>query len=191
VFERFTSQARAAVVHAQEEARRLRHSRIGTEHVLVGLLIDPVGAGGRALRALGLDLADARADLADLFPVDHRSFAPEDAEALRTLGIDLDEVRRSVEDGFGPGALERRWSAGRHIPFDAEAKKVLELSLREALRLGDKHIGTEHIALALLREGGRSGAARLLDARGIALDRLRSEVEAEIRRGGDRPERTA
>jgi ATP-dependent Clp protease ATP-binding subunit ClpA len=191
MFERFTSQARAAVVHAQGEARGLRHPRIGTQHVLVGLLVEPVGAGGRALRALGLELRDARADLADLFPVDRPGIAAEDAEALRTLGIDLDEVRRAVEEGFGEGALERRWTGGGHLAFDPAAKKVLELSLREALRLGAKHIGTEHILLGLLREGGRSGAARILEARGIDPDGLRAELDREIARGGDRPERTA
>jgi ATP-dependent Clp protease ATP-binding subunit ClpA len=191
VFERFTTQARAAVVHAQEEARRLRHSHIGTEHVLVGLLVEPIGAGGRALQSLGLDLSDARADLADLFAADKRAFASEDAEALQTLGIDLDEVRRAVEEGFGAGALERRPTAGRHIPFEPEAKKALELALREALRLGDKHIGTEHIALALVRVGVRSGAAVMLEARGIAPERLREEVERQIELGGDRPGRTA
>ena len=193
MFERFTTQARSAVVQAQEEARRLHHPRIGTEHVLVGLLVEPVGAGGRALRRLGLDLEGAREELASRF-APATSFAPEEAEALQSIGIDLEEVRRSVEDSFGEGALdraERRWLARGHIPFSPSAKKCLELSLREAVRLGDKHIGTEHVALALARDAARSGAGRLLSAGGIDPGRLRAEVEREIAVGGDRPGRTA
>jgi ATP-dependent Clp protease ATP-binding subunit ClpA len=193
VFERFTAQARSTVVHAQDEARRLHHPRIGTEHVLVGLLVEPVGAGGRALRRLGVDLEGAREELANGF-APATSFAPEDAEALQSIGIDLEEVRRSVEDSFGEGALERaerRWTAHGHLPFGPGAKKCLELALREAIRLGDRHIGTEHIALALVREAGRSGAGRILLARGIDPARLRDEVERQIALGGDRPERTA
>jgi ATP-dependent Clp protease ATP-binding subunit ClpA len=193
VFERFTTQARSAVVQAQEEARRLHHPRTGTEHVVVGLLVEPVGAGGRALRRFGLDLEGAREELASLF-ASPASLGPEEAEALQRVGIDLDEVRRSVEDSFGRGALERaerRWLAGGHIPFSPGAKKCLQLSLREAIRLGDKHIGTEHIALALARDAARSGAGRLLRSRAIDAAGLRAEVEREIAIGGDRPERTA
>jgi ATP-dependent Clp protease ATP-binding subunit ClpA len=194
VFERFTPQARSAVVAAQDEARRLHHPRIGTEHVLVALLVEPVGAGGRALRRLGVDLEAARGELAGGGFAPTTSFAPEEAEALQSIGIDLDEVRRSVEDAFGEGALERaerRWLARGHIPFSPNAKKCLELSLREALRLGDKHIGTEHIALALCRDADRSGAGRLLRALRVEGAGLRGEVEREIVIGGDRPGRTA
>jgi ATP-dependent Clp protease ATP-binding subunit ClpA len=194
VFERFTSQARWAVIHAQDEARRLRHPRIGSEHVLVGLLAEPTGAGGRALRRLDLDLEDAREEFARRFETPPTRFAAAETEALRSLGIDLDEVRRTVEETFGPGALERaehQWIASGHIPFAPDAKKTLELSLREALRLRAKHIGTEHIVLGLLRLDERSGASRILEARGVVPERLRVEIELEIERGGDRPERTA
>jgi ATP-dependent Clp protease ATP-binding subunit ClpA len=104
-----------------------------------------------------------------------------DAEALAAIGIDLDEVRTRIEATFGPGALSRavppqqrgparrrllrrgRRGPGRtgpeaglvtsrgHIPFTPRAKKVLELSLREAVGLGDNYIGIEHVALALFR----------------------------------------
>jgi ATP-dependent Clp protease ATP-binding subunit ClpA len=159
----------------------------------VGLLVEPVGAGGRALRRLGLDLEGTRQELASRFG-SATPLGPEDAEALQSIGIDLEEVRRSVEDSFGEGALERaerRWLARGHIPFSPNAKKCLELSLREALRLGDKHIGTEHIALALARDAARTGAGRLLSSRGIDPGLLSAEVEREIATGGDRPGRTA
>jgi ATP-dependent Clp protease ATP-binding subunit ClpA len=100
-----------------------------------------------------------------------------DRDALASIGIDLDEVRTRIEATFGPGALtraalnrprrrrllgRRRRPRGRtgpanqagpvrgHIPFTRRAKKSLELSLREALRLGDNYIGVEHVTLALI-----------------------------------------
>jgi ClpA/ClpB-like protein len=108
-----------------------------------------------------------------------------DADALATIGIDLDEVRTRIEATFGPGALSRAVPCGQqrrprgplhrrllrrgrrgpgrpgplpsrgHIPFTPRAKKSLELSLREALTLGDNYIGLEHVALALtsMRDG--------------------------------------
>jgi ATP-dependent Clp protease ATP-binding subunit ClpA len=166
----------------------LRHPRVGAEHLLVGLSAEPVGAGGRALRALGLDLGQLRAGLAAQAPADDTRLGSEEADALRTLGIDLDEVRRTIEERFGAGALDRAGrgrDAGGHVPFAPEAKKALELSLREALRLGDKHIGSEHIALALLRLGEGSGASQMLRARGVDPHRFRDQLEREIEHGGD------
>jgi len=193
VFERFTEHARAVAIHAQEEARRLRHSRIGSEHVLLGLLREPAAAGARALDGLGVDLDGARADVERLAEPDPAGFAQEDVEALQSVGIDLEEVRRSVEDAFGEGALERsrdRWVAKGHIPFTSDAKKVLELALREALRLGDRHIGTEHVLLGLVRDE-HSTAARILRERRITPETVRDATMREIGRGGDRPGRTA
>ena len=193
MFERFTEHARGVAIHAQEEARRLGHSRIGSEHVLLGLLLEPAATGGRALDGLGIDLDGARADVARLAGPDPTGFAREDVEALQSVGIDLDEVRRSVEDAFGEGALERsrdRWMSKGHIPFTPDAKKVLELALREALRLGDRHIGTEHVLLGLVRDE-RSTAARVLRERGITPEAVRDATTREIGRGGDQPGRTA
>jgi ATP-dependent Clp protease ATP-binding subunit ClpC len=71
------------------------------------------------------------------------------AKAIESLGISLDELRQQVEEIIGQG---RRAPSG-HIPFTPRAKKVLELSRREALRLGHNYIGTEHILLGLISEG--------------------------------------
>src|SRR4030067_1159954 len=76
------------------------------------------------------------------------------ARALESLGINLEDVRSQVEDMVGKGSS---MPAG-HIPFTPRAKKVLELSLREALQLGHHYIGTEHILLGVIREG-EGGAA--------------------------------
>jgi ATP-dependent Clp protease ATP-binding subunit ClpC len=116
MFERFTDNARAVVVAAQEETRSFRHGRIGTEHILLGLYHSP---GGIAV------------------------------EALQQLGITREMVRTDVESMIGRGDSPLTG----HIPFSPRAKKVLELALREALQLGHNYIGTEHILLALEREG--------------------------------------
>jgi len=92
--------------------------------------------------------------------------------ALTSMGISLDEMRQAVLDSTGRAAEPAPESG--HIPFTPEAKKVLELSLREANQLGHNYIGTEHILLGLIREGG--GAAQLLAAAGVDHDRARRQV---------------
>ncbi|MGD0936186.1 MAG: Clp protease N-terminal domain-containing protein, partial [Streptosporangiaceae bacterium] len=112
MFERFTDRARRVVVLAQEEARMLNHSHIGTEHILLGLIRE---GGGVA------------------------------AKAVESLGISLEAARRQV----GEIVVQGQQAPSGHIPFTPRAKKVLELSLREALQLGHNYIGTEHILLGL------------------------------------------
>ena len=92
--------------------------------------------------------------------------------ALTSMGINLDEMRQAVLDSIGRAAEPPPESG--HIPFTPGAKKVLELSLREANQLGHNYIGTEHILLGLIREGG--GAAQLLAAAGVDHDRARQQV---------------
>jgi dihydroneopterin aldolase len=138
MFERFTDRARRVVVLAQLEARRLEHSHIGTEHLLLGLIAEEDGVAARVLADLGIGLETAR---------------------QQVIGI----------IGEGPGPAES------HIPFTPRAKKVMELSLREALALGHNDIGTEHILLGLLREGDGVGA-QVLVASGADLVTVREKV---------------
>ncbi len=138
MFERFTDRARRVVVLAQEEARLLNHSYIGTEHILLGLIHEGEGVAAKALEA---------------------------------LGISLEAVRAQVEEIIGQGGS----SPSGHIPFTPRAKKVLELSLREALQLGHNYIGTEHILLGLIREG-EGVAAQVLVKLGADLGRVRQQV---------------
>jgi ATP-dependent Clp protease ATP-binding subunit ClpC len=91
--------------------------------------------------------------------------------ALTSMGISLEEMRQAVRDTIGRGAQPPE---SGHIPFTPQAKKVLELSLRESMHLGHEYIGTEHILLALIREGG--GAAQLLAGAGVDLDRTRRQI---------------
>ena len=93
------------------------------------------------------------------------------AKALESLGISLEGVRGQVEELIGQGGS----SPSGHIPFTPRAKKVLELSLREALQLGHNYIGTEHILLGLIREG-EGVAAQVLVKLGADLSRVRQQV---------------
>jgi ATP-dependent Clp protease ATP-binding subunit ClpA len=191
MFERFTRSARSAVVLSQEAARALGHPRIAAGHVLLAIAHDPTSAGSRALGRVGFDGRRAEATLVRTFADDAGALDGGDAEALRTLGIDVEEVRRAVDAAFGPGALERAGERSRrlgHIPFDPDAKKALELALREALRLGDRHIATEHLLLGLVRDD-RSSAADVLRAQGIAPDAVRDAVASEASVPG-RPDRS-
>lgn len=172
MFERFTDAARRVVVIAQEQARERRAGRIGPEHLLLGILHCPGSPGEELLRAAGVGIDRVEAALAP---------AGQDAAtaALASIGIDLDEVRRRVEENFGPGALDRpraargRWWAG-HIPFERSAKKALELGLREAIRLGDREIGTEHVLLGLLWPD--HPAYRVLEGSGVTLNATRRAI---------------
>ncbi len=93
------------------------------------------------------------------------------AKALESMGISLEGVRAQVEEIIGQG----QQAPSGHIPFTPRAKKVLELSLREALQLGHNYIGTEHILLGLIREG-EGVAAQVLVKLGADLNRVRQQV---------------
>ena len=138
LFERFTDRARRVLVLAQEEARLLNHSFIGTEHILLGLIHEGEGVA---------------------------------AKALDSMGISLEAVREKVEETIGMTGAPPSGSP----PFTPRAKKVLELSLREALQLGHSYIGTEHMLLGLVREG-EGVAAQVLVSLGADLGRVRQQV---------------
>jgi ATP-dependent Clp protease ATP-binding subunit ClpA len=184
MFEPFTDLAREAIVRAQEEARSLGYNYIGTEHILLGLVATPESQSARCLQSQGVDHDGVREALIRIIPPPSEL----DAEALETLGIDLSAVRDKVEAIFGTGALDQppgsRGRRGRlvsgHIPFTPRAKKVLELALREALRLRHKYIADGHLLLGLLREG-EGLAVRILVAVGVDLDSLRRDVTAMLK----------
>jgi ATP-dependent Clp protease ATP-binding subunit ClpA len=195
MFERFTTPARGVVTGAQQAARELHHPTIGTEHVLIAML-EADGPVRRLLTERGVSAATVREDIErhigvrEPGPVEADTDA-EDAAALKAIGIDLDKVRAAIEENFGPGALrlprpaERRgffgklYASGGHIPFSPRAKKVLELSLREALRLNHKFIAPEHLMLGILREG-QGLAARILADRNVDFGRLREDLTREL-----------
>ncbi|WP_062442925.1 Clp protease N-terminal domain-containing protein [Herbidospora daliensis] len=186
MFERFTDDARRVVSAAQVEARRLNHPRIGTEHLLLGMLQDPESLAARVLT--GLDHGGAEARLRDILNQPGGRRGPElDAALLSTIGIDLDAIREKVEEAFGPGALDREpvrdhrghLRSGRHIPFGPRAKKTLELSLREAIALKHKSISDGHVLLGVIREGGGL-AMQIIVESGISPDRVREALVQEL-----------
>jgi ATP-dependent Clp protease ATP-binding subunit ClpA len=176
MFERFTVDARGVVVGAQDEARALRHRYIGTEHLLLSMLANDC-VGGELLIARGMSADGARRVLRDGNGPD-----PLDPEALATLGIDLNQVRRVAEEQFGPGALApatKPMPTG-HIPFTKRAKKVLELSLREAVAMNSNSINSGHLLLGVIREDGGL-AIRLIRDAGVDVDEL--AAAARVRAG--------
>ncbi len=196
MFERFTQAAREVVVQSQFEAREMGHSPIGTQHLLLALVADTGGSVARALREQGVDEVSVREAIIGRLggrpaPTDPLPDADdEDAAALKAIGIDIEQVRRAIEQNFGPDALRlphreqtkrglfgriRGSSTGGHIPFSPRSKKVLELSLREAVHLRHNFIGPEHLLLGLMREGEGLGALILTEAR-VDQATLRAEL---------------
>ena len=138
MFNRFTQRAQKVLQLAQEEAIRLKHEAIGTEHILLGLIRE---GGGIA------------------------------AKALEAIGVSFDTIETGVETLVGTGERE----VGPIVHYTPRAKKVIELSVDESRKLGHSYIGTEHILLALIREG-EGVAARVLNNAGVSLNKARQQV---------------
>jgi ATP-dependent Clp protease ATP-binding subunit ClpA len=188
MLERFTTSARTAVIQAKREALALRHNRIGTEHLLLAMLAGTDGFAAGVLRDIGVSYERIRAAVERVTKPGGLSAA--DAAALEAIGIDLDAVRAKLEESFGPGALTpaeppprrglfRRSDHGRpaRFPLSPRGRKVMGLALREAVRLKQPFIGTEHILLAILRDGGGIAVA-VLRGEGVDLADLRARTEA-------------
>jgi ATP-dependent Clp protease ATP-binding subunit ClpA len=195
MFERFTPDARATVVAAQQHARLLGHRWIGCEHLLLAVASaeEPTG---NALREAGVRPELVRAEILRMMGPERDTppslFDTLDRDALAAIGIDLDVVRGKVEEMFGPNALrpprkpDRRWwrrpRAGRrprqrsgHIPFTPRAKKCLAQSLHEATELHSGYLGVEHLALALLNTKS-SAAAHILSTLDVSVPELRAGI---------------
>ncbi len=139
MFGRFTERAQKVLALALEEAVRLGHKDIGTEHVLLGLIREGDGIA---------------------------------AKALQSLGLGLDKIQSEVEALIGRGTEQ----SGNYTPnYTPRAKKVIELSMDEARKLGHTYVGTEHILLGLIREG-EGIAARIMNNLGVSLNKARQQV---------------
>jgi ATP-dependent Clp protease ATP-binding subunit ClpA len=158
LFERFTKEARQVVTRAVEEARGRSDSRIGNEHLLLGVFGDDL------LSHLGPGLADLRRELDRI-----------DAEALDAVGIDPGLI--GVEPPRPP-TRERQ----RHLPFTGAAKDTLRQTLREAIALDHRHIGIEHIALALTTLPASDRATKVLRGLDIEPAALRQSLLEAMRR---------
>ncbi|CAM4345055.1 ATP-dependent protease ATP-binding subunit ClpC [Bacillus manliponensis] len=137
MFGRFTERAQKVLALSQEEAIRIGHNNIGTEHILLGLVREGEGIAAKALIALGL--------------------SPE-------------KVQKEVEALIGRGT-----ETTQTVHYTPRAKKVIELSMDEARKLGHSYVGTEHILLGLIREG-EGVAARVLNNLGVSLNKARQQV---------------
>jgi ATP-dependent Clp protease ATP-binding subunit ClpC len=137
MFGRFTERAQKVLALAHEEAVRLGHNNIGTEHILLGLIRESEGIAAKALIALNLG---------------------------------LEKIQDEVESLIGRGQEQPT-----NIAYTPRAKKVIELSMDEARKLGHTYVGTEHILLGLIREG-EGVAARVLNNLGVSLNKARQQV---------------
>ncbi|MCM3719723.1 ATP-dependent protease ATP-binding subunit ClpC [Fictibacillus phosphorivorans] len=137
MFGRFTERAQKVLALAQEEAIRLGHNNVGTEHILLGLIREGEGIA---------------------------------AKALQVLGLGPEKIQKEVETLIGRGQ-----EAVQTIHYTPRAKKVIELSMDEARKLGHSYVGTEHILLGLIREG-EGVAARVLNNLGVSLNKARQQV---------------
>ncbi|MDC3414670.1 ATP-dependent protease ATP-binding subunit ClpC [Terrihalobacillus insolitus] len=137
MFGRFTERAQKVLALSQEEAVRLGHNNIGTEHILLGLVSEGEGIA---------------------------------AKSLTSLGLETEKIQQEVEQLIGRGQ-----KASQTIHYTPRAKKVIELSMDEARKLGHSYVGTEHILLGLIREG-EGVAARVLNNLGVSLNKARQQV---------------
>ncbi|MBT2400240.1 Clp protease N-terminal domain-containing protein [Streptomyces sp. ISL-100] len=159
MFERFTKSARGVVKGAVVQAERADADSVTEEHLLLALLDQEGTRSSFAFASLGIAgrrdavagaLADARR---------RGGLSKADQEALAGIGIDVAEIVSKVEQAHGEGAMQSGRGARRgvltgHRPFTPQAKAVLEKSLRVALGRGDRHIGDEHLLLALVAQPG-------------------------------------
>ncbi|OZF03864.1 Clp protease [Rhodococcus sp. 15-1154-1] len=170
MFEKFTDEARMAVLAAQTEARELHAPRIEPVHVFLGVL----SSADRDLKAVLEDEGYTRDSVRTSLP-DGGALGASDAEALGSIGIDLDAVRASLEASFGAGALDRPRSEKRgwlgrrtgHLAFASASKKALKLSLVEALAAKDSEIRCKHVLLGLIRAGDLERNGVLDDPEGL------------------------
>jgi ATP-dependent Clp protease ATP-binding subunit ClpA len=181
MFERFTRTARSVVAGARAQAQELGHRCVGTEHLLLAMLGEEDSTAA-LLRDAGLTAATVRAAIVRAVGTPGGLLSDAEAAALESIGIDIHAVRARIEESFGPGVLEEPEAVGRRwrVPFSRRSKKVLELSLREAVRLKQNWIGSEHILLGLLREGQGLAAKVMADA-GVDLAALRRATEQSLR----------
>jgi ATP-dependent Clp protease ATP-binding subunit ClpA len=182
MLERFTTAARAVVTQAQEEARDLGHTAVGAEHLLLALTQPPRAEAKAdiayvALADAGLTHAHVRDRVIQIGGSPIKLLSDEDAAALATIGIDFDAVLERVEGTFGPGAFAPKPG---HVRFSKDAKTVLHLALREAVRLKSGYIGTEHLLLGLLRQRIGIAGEILNEAERKPAD-MRANIEAAMR----------
>lgn len=142
IFDRFTEKAQKVLIFSQEEAVRLRHNYIGTEHILLGLLREGEGLA---------------------------------AQILNSRGANLEDIRKRVVSAVGMGNVP----VSQVIGYTPRTKNIMEISVNEARMLGHNYVGTEHLLLALIREG-EGVAAQILKSLGIELSNILEDIIQQV-----------
>jgi ATP-dependent Clp protease ATP-binding subunit ClpC len=159
MFVRFTDESRMSVEAAFEEARILGHDSLGDEDLLLGILRVDEGIAAEALASLGVTLEDAREECEAML-----------SAALSSIGISLEGIRREAEETFDMSLPD-----DRKIPYSPRAKNALVRARKEMRRLGDKHLGTEHVLLGIM--GNDDGTAvRMLGRMGVSPEALEEKL---------------
>lgn len=161
MFERFRAEAVRVVHSAVAEAQRRGDPMIGTDHLLCGVSSSPSPFGATLLGRYGAGVVDVQ-----------EAMSRRDTDALAAVGIEVDEeAMATVSDG------PRR----RHLRFTRAAKETLESALRQAIGIKHRHIGVEHILLALIGRGPDDEAMRVLERLDVDPLVLRAAVIEEMR----------
>src|SRR5215203_2512670 len=159
MFVRFTNKSRTSVEAAFEEARMLGHDALGDEDLLLGILRADEGVAAEALYSLGVTLEDARDECEEML-----------SDALSSTGISLEDIRREAGEAFDMSLPD-----DRKIPYSPRAKNALVRARKEMRRLGDNHLGTEHVLLGALHdEHGMS--VRILAGLGVSPEALEERM---------------
>jgi len=167
MFVRFTNKSRTSVEAAFEEARMLGHDALGDEDLLLGILRADEGVATEALYSLGVTLEDARDECEEML-----------SDALSSTGISLEDIRREAGEAFDMSLPE-----DRKIPYSPRAKSALVRARKEMRRLGDNHLGTEHVLVGIV--GNEDGTAvRLLGRLGVSPEVLEERL-FELRERAD------
>jgi ATP-dependent Clp protease ATP-binding subunit ClpA len=159
MFTRFTDRSRRPVEVAFEEARMLGHDSLGDEDLLLGILRADEGMAAEALSSLGVTLEDARDESERML-----------SDALSSIGISLEDIRREAGDAFDVSLPD-----DRKISYSPRAKNALVEARKEMRRLGDGHLGAEHVLLGILsNEDGT--AVRMLNRMGVSPETLEERL---------------
>ena len=156
-FKNFTGRARKAMVLSVDEARRLEHNYVGTEHMLLGLVSEGEGIAAHVLSSFGVELDKTRNKIVSMLNHGQEQSKP---------------VLSKIKTAMRQGEIV---FAGRQTALTGRAKKVLVLAVDEARLLGQHYIGTEHLLLGILREG-EGLAVGALQSLGVDLEKVRSET---------------
>lgn len=170
---RLNAEGRKVIEQAVDEARRLNHHYVGTEHILLALVGMPESAAGRVLWTLGIAVEEVRTYTVEIMSQSSRYQDSTTAQRAERSTEFMWHMRKMSDKARDRDRFDR---------FDEQARKILALAQEEAQRFQHNYIGTEHLLLGLVRLGD-STAGRVLNSLGVELDKVRDAVEFIIGRG--------